>query len=120
MGSRGASAGTGAIRPGVDFVAANNAMRLGEPYDMRQEAVFEINQRIAALGKDNYEKRRAKLVRQRQLLETTPVYSEVPKGWREIKGATTAPSGFKWISNGKSMFGGEREQALVPASELRR
>lgn len=120
MGSRGASAGTSAIRPGIDFVAANNAMKLGKPYDMHQEAVFGINQRIAALGKDNYEKRRAKLVRQRQMLETNPVYSEVPKGWREIEGATTAPEGFKWVSNGKSMFGGEREQALVPADKLRR
>ncbi len=47
------------------------------------------------------------------------VMTSVPKGWREIEGATTAPEGFKWITNGKSMFGGEREQALVPASKLK-
>lgn len=48
------------------------------------------------------------------------VKTTVPKGWKELEGATTAPNGFKWITNGKSMFGGGFEQALVPASELRK
>lgn len=48
------------------------------------------------------------------------VKTTVPKGWKELEGATTAPNGFKWIYNGKGRFGGGFEQALVPASELRK
>jgi len=35
-----------------------------------------------------------------------------PKGWAKVEGATTAPNGYSWYSNGKSMFGGERESYL--------
>lgn len=32
-------------------------------------------------------------------------FNEMPKGWKELpKGATTAPSGYKWIYNGKNPF----------------
>ncbi len=48
-----------------------------------------------------------------KLLTEVPVYDTVPRGWSEIKGAQTAPRGYKWISNNKSYFGGERKQALV-------
>ncbi len=27
---------------------------------------------------------------------------KMPEGWRELKGATTAPNGYVWIYNGKS------------------
>lgn len=37
--------------------------------------------------------------------------------WRDIPGATTAPSGYKWQSNGKSRFGGEYKNRLVKAEE---
>ena len=40
-------------------------------------------------------------------------YTKPPKGWKEIKGATTAPNGYTWYSNGKSQFSGQRKQALV-------
>ncbi len=48
-----------------------------------------------------------------ELLSEVPVYDSIPPGYSEIKGATTAPLGYKWISNNKSYFGGERKQALV-------
>jgi hypothetical protein len=35
-----------------------------------------------------------------------------PKGWTKVEGATTAPNGYSWYSNNKSMFGGERESYL--------
>lgn len=38
---------------------------------------------------------------------------EMPIGWKVLKGATTAPCGFIWVYNGKSLFGGERESALL-------
>jgi len=41
------------------------------------------------------------------------VYKRKPNGWKEDKGATTAPVGYKWISNGKSLTSGERKSALV-------
>jgi len=43
----------------------------------------------------------------------TKILKKVPKGWRKTKGATTAPMGFAWYSNGKSRFSGERKIALI-------
>lgn len=83
------------------------------PVDVRKDAVREINDRIAALGKERYAERRAKLVKQRQLLENNTVYAEAPKGWRLMEGATTAPRGYAWYSDGKSAFSGDRKIALV-------
>lgn len=97
MGSRGSSSG-------------------GMPPSGKEQAIQAINARIASLGKERYEERRAKLVRQRVLLENNNVYSAMPKGWKVIDGATTAPKGYTWISNGKSAFGGNRKIALVPTS----
>lgn len=41
------------------------------------------------------------------------VITRLPDGWKEIQGATTAPNGYKWVHNCKSLFGGEHEQALL-------
>ena len=41
------------------------------------------------------------------------VFTEMPKGWRILVGALTAPRGYKWICNGKSIFSKEYEQALL-------
>lgn len=41
------------------------------------------------------------------------VLTEMPKGWKFIEGASTAPRGYKWIYNGKSFFSKERETALL-------
>ncbi len=38
---------------------------------------------------------------------------EVPEGWRKLEGATTAPLGYSWYSNGKSRFSGEFKAVLV-------
>ena len=46
------------------------------------------------------------------------VLNEVPKGWRVLEGATTAPVGYKWISNGKSFFSKDFESALLKMEEL--
>lgn len=37
----------------------------------------------------------------------------LPSGWKELKSACIAPEGYKWVSNGKSMFGGEFKHALL-------
>lgn len=50
-----------------------------------------------------------------QQYTATRVYARKPKGWKETKGATTAPKGYTWINNGKSRFGGKRKTALVKA-----
>lgn len=42
-----------------------------------------------------------------------PVYETLPDGWIILKGATTAPKGYKWISNNKSRFSGERKLAFI-------
>ena len=40
-----------------------------------------------------------------------------PKGWTKVEGGTTAPNGYSWYSNNKSMFGGERESYLYKDAE---
>ena len=37
----------------------------------------------------------------------------MPDGWKEINGAMTAPNGYVWIFNGKSVFSKEYEHALL-------
>lgn len=36
-----------------------------------------------------------------------------PKGWKKNEGATTAPLGYDWYTNGKSLLKGERKSILV-------
>ena len=38
---------------------------------------------------------------------------DMPKGWKTIQGATTAPSGYIWIYNGANPFHGNNEYALL-------
>ena len=42
-----------------------------------------------------------------------PVYDSMPDGWKEIQGATTAPNGYVWIWNRKSIFSKEFKHALL-------
>ena len=48
-----------------------------------------------------------------------PLYDRVPDGWKRTKGAQTAPIGYVWVDNNKSMFGGERKSGMVPESAVR-
>lgn len=41
------------------------------------------------------------------------VFDKKPKGWRRIKGATAAPNGYVWISNGRSIFDKDYHHALL-------
>jgi hypothetical protein len=42
-----------------------------------------------------------------------PRYDTMPSGWKEIRGATTAPNGYVWINNRKSVFSEENRHALL-------
>lgn len=42
-----------------------------------------------------------------------PIYDKMPEGWTESAGALTAPSGYKWINNKKSLFSKDRKKALL-------
>lgn len=42
-----------------------------------------------------------------------PIFERIPDGWHELSGATTAPIGYLFISNGKSRFSKEYRCALV-------
>lgn len=44
------------------------------------------------------------------------VRDTIPEGYIPRTGATTAPNGYEWYSNGKSLFGGEYEHVLVKKS----
>ncbi len=45
------------------------------------------------------------------------VLKRLPKNWKPIKGARTAPRGYVWVSNNKSLFGGQRKIALIKDKE---
>lgn len=42
-------------------------------------------------------------------------YKTLPKGWKMLEGATTAPNGYAWIYNGKNPFsdGDEYKSGLL-------
>ena len=50
----------------------------------------------------------------------TEVLNSVPKGYVKLEGATTAPNGYSWYSNGKSRFGGEYKSVLVKDKKRRK
>ena len=41
------------------------------------------------------------------------MYDKVPRGFRKLEGATTAPKGYSWYANKKSRFGDEYINILV-------
>lgn len=48
-----------------------------------------------------------------RLVEPVKVFYQMPTGWKKIFGAQTAPSGYVWIFNGKSIFSTEYKHALL-------
>lgn len=48
-----------------------------------------------------------------KILSEVPVYKQIPKGWKELEGAQTAPVGYVWIYNGKSLFSGDYKHGLL-------
>lgn len=45
-----------------------------------------------------------------------PIYDAMPECWVEIRVATTAPNGYVWINNRKSIFRDEYRHALLRIS----
>ena len=45
------------------------------------------------------------------------ILDTLPEGWKELKNATTAPVGYKWVYNRKSHFSGEYEHALLKIND---
>lgn len=43
--------------------------------------------------------------------------NKMPEGWKPCKGAVTAPSGYYWANNGKSLFSPEYRQALIETKQ---
>lgn len=46
-------------------------------------------------------------------LNNKKVYTTMPKGWRFVPGAMTAPNGSEWIDNGLSRFDKNRVSAIL-------
>lgn len=44
---------------------------------------------------------------------TYNVYNTLPHGWKVLKGATTAPCGYKWIRSTKSIFDKNKKLAFL-------
>ena len=49
----------------------------------------------------------------RQTFVAVNVVNSIPSNWRVDETALTQPNGYVWINNGKSLFGGERENKLL-------
>ena len=47
------------------------------------------------------------------------VIKELPKGWKRVEGATTAPNGYVVVSNNKSRYDGGRETKLIKQEDYR-
>lgn len=43
----------------------------------------------------------------------TPILNELPEGWKFNPRATTAPVGYMWAWNGKSLFSNEYRHAVI-------
>ena len=41
------------------------------------------------------------------------ILNDIPRGYKRIIGATTAPPGSVWYYNGESIFSGKRKSILV-------
>ena len=46
------------------------------------------------------------------------IVNEIPKGWKILNNTTTAPVDYVWISNGKSLFSGERKRKLLKLGDI--
>jgi hypothetical protein len=46
-------------------------------------------------------------------LPDVPIYDELPEGWADISHIVSAPSGYHWINNRKSIFSDEYRHALL-------
>lgn len=46
-------------------------------------------------------------------MEIADIFGVMPKGWKILKGAATAPKGYIWIWNGESRFGCEYRHGLL-------
>lgn len=45
------------------------------------------------------------------------VFDKMPKGWVEVENTNTQPNGYVWVSNNKSLFGGERKHGLLKKND---
>ena len=46
-------------------------------------------------------------------LPDVPIYDDLPEGWADICHIVSAPSGYHWINNRKSIFSDEYRHALL-------
>ena len=49
----------------------------------------------------------------KEYTNTTEILTKLPAGWIITEGTTTEKDGYRWCSNGKSRFGGERKTSLI-------
>ena len=49
----------------------------------------------------------------RNMIPNVPIYDEIPEGWADISDIVSAPSGYHWINNRKSIFSDEYRHALL-------
>lgn len=86
------------LRTGESFSTFREHLRNGNYYE------FETNNSSTSKANGSLESFRARGVE---------IKDSVPKGYRKVQNATTAPKGYEWYSNNKDMFGGEYKHVLV-------
>ena len=46
-------------------------------------------------------------------LPNVPIFDDIPEGWADISHIVSAPSGYHWLNNRKSIFSPEYRHALL-------
>lgn len=61
-----------------------------------------------------YEERQKQKAEQLAKHTNRPIFDELPEGWKRVPAEqTTAPTGYYWAHNCKSLFSKERKTALI-------
>ncbi|MCH5149255.1 MAG: hypothetical protein J1G30_01200 [Spirochaetales bacterium] len=55
----------------------------------------------------------------KNILSENVILSSLPKDWKVLKNATTAPVGYTWVYNGKGLFDKGYKQALLRNKEAK-
>ena len=94
--------------------ASTRATAKTTPKTTKTTSKKQVPKKTTQKKKDNYMLIKSGLDREgKQQYTAVKVHDKTPRGWKEVKGATTAPVGYKWVTNGKSALFGKRKTALV-------
>ena len=82
---------------------------LVEALPMYRERLNEIDHRLVEYIEDAISNNASHA----NIYELLDIYDHIPEGWVDISDIVTAPAGYHWINNRKSIFNKEYRHALL-------